>query len=113
MLIKYCVLCLGSGLVQQSAIDSFGGKDMFFMPLWMSSKFGRLFTLFISICVLIAEIYIGITLFNVWVGISFWFIALIITTFIFNEFKNLNPMIGLIMGFVFITISSILIIKGK
>jgi len=113
MLIKYCILCLGGGLIQQSAIDSWGGKDMFYMPLWMGSKFGRIFTLLISIFTLIAEIYIGITLFNVWIGISFWLIALIIITFIVNEFKKLNPTIYLIIGFVFITISIILIIKGK
>lgn len=113
MLIKYCLFCLGGGLVQQSAIDSFGGKNMFDMPLWMSSKLGRYFTLLISICALIAEIYIGITLFNLWVGISFWLIALIISTLIANEFQKLNPMVFLILGTLVTIISLLLLYKNK
>jgi len=109
ILIKYCLFCLGGGLIQQSAIDSFGGKDIFYMPFWMSRKYGRLFTLFISICALIAEIFIGITLFNVWIGISFWLIALIITTFIVNEFQKSNPMITLVLGILAIIVSLLLL----
>jgi len=113
MLIKYCLFCLGGGLIQQSAIDSYGGKDMLYMPLWMSSKLGRLFTLLISICILIAEIYIGIILFNVWIGMSFWLIALIITTFIVNEFKQSNPMVILVLGILVIIVSLLLLYKNN
>lgn len=82
---------------------------MFFMPLWMGKKIGRLFTLFISICALIAEIFIGITLFNVWIGLSFWLVALIISTLIINEFPYSNPMISLILGIVFISFALFLL----
>lgn len=104
MVLKYFILCLEGSLIQISwGKSSSSGPGMFYQPLWISKRIGKIILGVLAISSLIIEIILGIIHINKWTWIFLLIAAYIVSSFFWIFFLNKSLQITLLMGiFLFI-----------